>query len=101
MNSPNPGHSKWWLATGIFLIVLSVYILSGPGRIDTIDGQNRFNVTYHWLVQGHPTADDPWIPMGIPGRNGLRYSSYGVAGSLFPIPLVALGLAADTPVQET
>lgn len=101
MNSPNRGQSKWWTAAGVFLLVLAVYILSGPGRIDTIDGQYRFNVTYHWLVQGRPTVDDAWITMGYVGRDGLHYSNYGVPGSIFPMPLVWLALRSDTPVQET
>ena len=46
--------AKWWIASGIFLLVVGVYGLSGPGRIDMVDGQIRFDVTYNWLATGRP-----------------------------------------------
>src|SRR5262249_53072174 len=103
MNSPNPGHSKWWLATGVFLVVLAVYILSGPGRIDIIDGQARYDVTYHLVTEGRPLLSDRWIGpfMSVAGRDSLRYSFYGAPGSVFAVPLVGLGVLLDGPDHET
>jgi hypothetical protein len=91
--------SKWWLASGIFLFVLALYVLTSPGRIDIVDGQARFDVTYNWLEHGLPIVKDNWIGpfMGVPGRNGLRYSAYGAAASVFAMPLVWLGLLTSAP----
>ena len=103
MNSPNRGQSKWWTAAGVFLLVLAVYILSGPGRIDIIDGQARYDVSYHLVTEGRPVLGDKWIGpfMSVPGRDGLRYSFYGSPGSVFAMPLVALGVLLDGPAHET
>jgi len=92
-------NSKWWIASGIFLVVLVCYVLTSPGRIDIIDGQARFDVTYNWLVTGRPSVRDMWITqyMGVPGPDGLHYSYYGAPGSVFAMPLVWVGLATSSP----
>ena len=86
--------TKWWIASGIFLLVLGIYALSGPGRIDIIDGQARFDVAYNWLLNGRPIFTDSWITpiMGVRGRNGFFYSSYGAPASVFAMPLVGMRL---------
>jgi hypothetical protein len=91
--------SKWWIASGIFLFVLALYVLTSPGRIDIVDGQARFDVSYNLLENGRPIVKDNWIGpfMGVPGRNGLRYSYYGAPASVFAIPLVWLGLYTSAP----
>src|SRR5271157_3599776 len=53
--------SNKWIASGIFLLVLAIYVLSSPGRIDIIDGQARYDVAYNWLLEGRPVLRDPWI----------------------------------------
>jgi hypothetical protein len=82
------------IAFGVFLVVLGAYVLSSPGRIDIVDGQARFDVSYNWLVIGRPVVRDNWIGpvVAVPGRNGVRYSYYGAPGSIFGMPLVWLGL---------
>ena len=94
--------SRWWIASGIFFFVLAIYVLSSPGRIDIIDGQARFDVTYNWLVTGRPILKDNWIGpiMGVPGRDGLRYSYYGAPGSVFAMPLVWFGLYTSAPAIQ-
>ena len=86
--------AKPWVVGGIFLIVLGVYVLSSPGRIDIVDGQARFDVSYNWLVIGQPVVRDNWIGpvVAVPGRSGFRYSYYGAPSSVFGAPLVWLGL---------
>ena len=88
-----------WIACGIFLVVVGIYSLSSPGRIDIIDGQARFDVTYNWLVTGRPIMRDNWISpfMSVPGRDGLRYSYYGAPASVFAMPLVWLGIYTSAP----
>jgi hypothetical protein len=94
--------SNEWIAAGIFLLVLAIYVLSSPGRIDIIDGQARYDVAYNWLLEGRPVLRDPWIGrrMGVPGLRGLTYSFYGAPASLFSMPLVWLGLLIDVPPGE-
>ena len=97
-----PRPSKGWIGAGIFIFVLAIYVLSSPGRIDLIDGQARYEVTYNWLVEGRPVLRDPWIKpwMAVSGRRGLPYSGYGAPASVFSMPLVWLGLLADDPPGE-
>ena len=91
--------AKGWLSMGIFFLVLGVYALSSPGRIDSVDGQARFDVSYNWLTTGKPIIRDPWIGSfaSAPGRYGFRYSFYGAPGSVFAMPLVWLGLYTSAP----
>jgi len=86
-------NSKWWIATGTFLLVLSAYVLTNPGRIDAIDGQIRFDVAHNWLRVGRPIVRDPWVGpiMGVPGRGGAVYSYYGAPASILSMPLLWLG----------
>jgi hypothetical protein len=83
----------WWVAGGVFLLVLAAYVLSNPGRIDIVDGQMRFDVAYNWLTVGRPVVRDPWVgpDMGVPGRDGNIYSFYGAPASVLSMPLVWLG----------
>lgn len=99
---PNQPASKWRITTGIFLLVLAVYALTSPGRIDIIDGQTRFDVAYNWLAKGRPILRDPWISLylGVPGRDGFRYASYGAPASVFAMPLVWLGPRVGAPAIE-
>lgn len=91
-----------WIAWGLFLIVLGIYALSNPGRIDITDGEARFDVAYNWLVTGRPMMRDSWIApfMSVPGRDGLRYSYYGAPASVFSMPLVWLGLHTSGPALQ-
>ena len=94
--------SKWWIAIGLFLLVLGMYVLTSPGRIDIIDGQARFDVTCNWLITGRPVIKDNWIGplLSIPGRDNLRYSYYGAPASIFAMPLVVLGLLTSAPAMQ-
>ncbi len=88
------GAARWWVAGGVFLLVLAAYVLTSPGRIDIVDGQVRFDVAYNWLTVGRPVVRDPWVgrDMGVPGRDGAVYSFYGAPASVLSMPLVWLGL---------
>src|SRR5271166_6460193 len=93
--------AKWWIASGIFLFVVGIYGLSSPGRIDMVDGQIRFDVAYNWMATGRPLVTDEWIGplMGVPGRDGHRYSFYGAPASIFGMPLVWAGQASERDIQ--
>jgi hypothetical protein len=89
---------------GLFLLVLASYVLTSPGRIDIIDGQVRFDITYNWLTQGRPIVRDPWVGpiFGVKGRNGAIYSYYGAPASVLSMPLVWVGLATGgTNIQPS
>ena len=76
-------------AFGIFLLVGAVYVLAGPGRIDIIDGQYRFEVAKNILEDGSIQIMDPVLGWAVQGIKGI-YSPYNVSGSLAGVPLVAL-----------
>lgn len=76
-------------ALGIFLLSLAIYILLSPGRIDIIDGQFRYEVAHSLISHGSAALFDPaLLHWGLPGVDGLRYSSYGLSGSLIAGPLL-------------
>lgn len=86
-------------ALGVCLFVASVYIALGPGRIDIIDGQYRFevarNIVEDWSIQ----LRDPFLSDAVNGILG-TYSPYGVSGSLTGVPLVALANLLGPPSQD-
>ena len=88
--------AKWWIASGILLVVAAAYLLASPGRIDIIDGQIRFDVAYNWVIQGQPIVRDRVAAsiLGVTGRDGAVYSYYGAAASVLSMPLVWLGAHA-------
>ena len=107
VSSPRGRQSRaaaWWIGCGLFLLVLGAYVLSSPGRIDMVDGQIRFDVSYHLVTKGWPNFGDRWLSrsIGVPGARGLRYSFYGPSGSVLGVPLVWLGQRMDpTSVQAS
>jgi hypothetical protein len=82
------------------LLVFAVVALSGPGRIDIVDGQTRFEVARSLVEHGDSIIRDErvwfWV---LPGRDGERYTTYRFPQSLFGVPAILL---ADTvgPVSE-
>ncbi len=88
-------------ALGLFLVVSAVYALSGPGRIDIIDGQLRYEVALNLLNGGRPEIRDPVLRFAsLPGRDGSVYSFYNAGASLAGLPLLWLGQVAHRN-QET
>jgi len=62
---------------GIFLFVFGVVALSGPGRIDIIDGQARFEVAKSLALHGDVVVRNPSVGFSVfPGRDGQPYSYY-------------------------
>jgi len=78
---------------GLFLLIAAAYTLSGPGRIDMIDGQHRYDVTRNIIEQGKPVVTDMAIARwATPGLGGYRYF-LGPSASVAALPFVGLGLA--------
>jgi hypothetical protein len=84
---------------GLFLVLASLYALSGPGRIDMIDGQYRYEVARHVLTEGRPILRDPALPNRIVGRDGEAYSA-GPGRAVTALPLVGLGLLFEHQNHE-
>lgn len=80
-------------AAGLALLVASLYLLSGPGHIDIVDGQARFEVARSLVLAGRPVVRDPEIG-GVEGVDGAIYSYYGPAASVAGVPWVWLGEVA-------
>lgn len=81
------------MVSGAFMLVAAIYVVSGPGRIDIIDGQFRYEVARNLVLEGRPVLRDPVIrASGAVGRDGERYGFYGAPPSVFAMPLVWAGL---------
>jgi hypothetical protein len=85
---------------GQFLFVFAVVALSGPGRIDIVDGQTRYEVARSLVEYGDSVLRDPQVWFAVlKGRDGKNYTNYR-------FPQTGLGVlaiwAADAtgPVSE-
>src|SRR5437868_8284213 len=98
-HSPSP--PGWPVALlGLFLTVFAVLALSGPGRIDIIDGQARYEVARSLVDHGDVVVRDPgiWFPLAR-GRGGNVYCAYRLPHSVLGVP--AILLADATGPQPT
>jgi hypothetical protein len=92
---------RWWVAlAGLFLSVFAVVALSGPGRIDIVDGQTRFEVARSLVEHGDSVIRDPrvWFVV-FPGREGHRYTKYRFPQSAAGV-IAILAADATGPVSE-
>ena len=90
----------WPLAlAGLGLFTFALVGLSGPGRIDIVDGQTRFEVGQSFVEHGDSILRDDRIWWSrFPGRDGKPYSYYR-----FPQSVAAAGaiLVADAAEPES
>jgi hypothetical protein len=93
--------ARWWIAqAGLLLTVFAVVALSGPGRIDIVDGQTRYEVARSLIDHGDLVIRDPNVWFAVfPGRDGQRYAKYRFPQSLAGVIAI---LVADHsgPVDE-
>ena len=76
---------------GQFVFVVAVVSLSGPGRLDIIDGQPRYEVARSLVEHGDPIVRDPAVTFCVlPGRDGQPYSLYRLPQSLVGVPAIVL-----------
>src|SRR5262245_16211132 len=68
----------WILALcGQFVLVVAVVALSGPGRIDSVDGQSRYEVARSLVEHGDSVIRDEHVRFRVhTGRDGQRYTAY-------------------------
>jgi hypothetical protein len=92
------GAARALVPCGLFLLVFAALALSGPGRIDIIDGQARFLVARSLVEHGDPAIRDAdfWFTV-LPGRQGQRYSNYRFPHSLAGVPAILLADAVGPP----
>jgi hypothetical protein len=88
------------MSAGILLLGSAVYVAASPGRIDIIDGQYRFEVAHNLVDDGSVQIRDTFLGDAVPGLIG-AYSTYGISGSLVPIPLILVArIARDSLDRE-
>src|SRR5262245_5073743 len=100
------GRWRWGLAlAGLFLFVLAVSVLSAPGRVDTIDAQNRYFVAQSLYERGdaairehqqYDVFEDRFDFLVVEGRDGFKYSTYRLPHSA--LGAVAIAVADRTDV---
>lgn len=92
----------FWSAAvaGLALFVVALVALSGPGRIDIVDGQTRYEVARSLVDHGdHIIRNDQvwfWV---FPGRDGQPYTKYRFPQSGLGVPAILLADAFG-PVSE-
>ena len=102
LDPPSPS-SRWaWALSlvGLGLFAFALVAVSGPGRIDVVDGQTRFEVGRSLVEHGDSALRDERIWWGsFPGRDGLNFTYYR-----YPQSVAAAGaiVVADQtgPVRE-
>jgi hypothetical protein len=68
---------------GLFMVVFSLLALSGPGRIDIVDGQARFEVAKSIALHGDAVVRNPAVWFSVfPGRGGQPFSYYRLPHSV-------------------
>ena len=76
---------------GLALFVFSLVALSGPGRIDIVDGLTRYEVSRSLVEHGDSVIRDPRITFLVfAGREGRRYTNYRFPHSGLGAAAVAL-----------
>src|SRR3954469_21830677 len=88
--------SPFLVAVGLFLLTGAIYAAVGPGRIDMIDGQYRFEVARNIVDDGSVQIRDMYLAGAVGGLIG-AYSPYGLSGSLAALPLVLVSRAVGAP----
>jgi hypothetical protein len=93
--------ARWRVTlTGLFLSVLAVVALSGPGRIDIVDGQTRYEVARSLVEHGDSVIRDPQVWFVVfPGRQGHLYTKYRLPQSVLGIFAILIADATG-PVSE-
>src|SRR5215831_15094976 len=87
------------MSAGIFLLGSAIYVAASPGRIDIIDGQYRFEVAHNLVDDGSVQIRDTFLGDAVPGLIG-AYSTYGISGSLVPIPLILVARIAHDSLDR-
>jgi hypothetical protein len=95
----SPGCARWIIGLlGLFLGVFALAALCGPGRIDTVDAQTRYEVARSLVEHGDSIIRDKGAWFNVyEGRNGENYSLYRIPQSALGVPAI---WAADWTAPE-
>jgi hypothetical protein len=96
------GQAAWWgvALLGQFVLIFAVVALSGPGRIDIVDGQTRYEVARSLVDHGDMVIRDPNVRFVVfPGRDGQLYSKYRLPHSVAGVAAIVLADGTG-PVSE-
>ena len=86
--APTPATTR--SAIGLAVAVFAGVALSGPGRVDIVDGQTRYEVSRSIVDHGDSVIRNPEVWFGVfPGRNGQRYTYYRFPQSLAGVAAVS------------
>jgi len=82
-------------ALGVSLVLLGLYVLTSPGRIDMVDGQVRYEVARNWIDRGRPVVlDRALISTGLTVKTpGAAYGVYNAAASVMAMPMMLVSRA--------
>jgi hypothetical protein len=100
--TPSAPRPALWRASlaGLFLFVFAAAALSGPGRIDIVDGHTRYEVARSLVEHGDSIIRNPHVQFSVHvGRDGERYTDYRIPQTAAGVVAI---LAADAtgPVSE-
>ena len=79
---------------GIFMVVFSLFALLGPGRIDIVDGQARFEVAKSLALQGRCRPEFRSMVQFFPGRGGQPFSYYRFPHSVLGAAAFSVSISA-------
>ena len=90
------------VALGLSFVLLGLYILTSPGRIDMIDGQVRYEVARNWIDLSRPVVlDRALISTGLTVKTpGAAYGVYNAAGSVVAMPMMLVSRALPGHTAE-
>jgi len=85
-------------ATGLALVVFAVAALAGPGRIDSEDGQARFEAGLNLLAHGDASIRDSRVVWHrFPGRGGHDATYYRIPGEAVAVASIVVADALGPP----
>src|SRR3954470_8782271 len=91
-------YSRTLAAGGLFISVFAVVALTGPGRIDIVDGQARYEVARSLALNGDSAVRHSHVWFGVfPGPEARRYTYYRFPHSVLGAPAVWLADLAGPP----
>ena len=76
---------------GLAAAIFALLALSGPGRIDIVDGQTRYEVSRSIVEHGDVQIRNPDVWFGVfPGRDGQSHTYYRFPQSLAGVPALLI-----------
>jgi hypothetical protein len=82
----------------VLLFVLTVYLLTAPGHLQTVDMSSQLAVGRS-LIE-HMTFDAPG-GLGVRGLNGIHYSKHAIGETLLLLPAILLGEIVPRADRDT